>query len=254
MPAVAQLLGRSGLRSRDLEAVAVALGPGGFSALRTGLSVAKGLAMASGIPIVGVGSLDLEAHPFREAGLPVCALLEAGRGEAASALIGADGVRFREDRITGPDELLDEIEVIVPEAPLLLCGEGLPAWSDSLRQRMGSSAVVCYAPPSGRAVALADLASQRLERGMQTSWTRYSPTTYACPALERPNGETAVCRHRLAALRKRREGVIDLCAGRPSFTAIPPSGRSLCRLMPCCYWDAEGLGRPWRDCWGATGP
>ena len=43
MPAVAQLLDRRGVRPAELDAVAVALGPGGFSALRTGLSAAKGV-------------------------------------------------------------------------------------------------------------------------------------------------------------------------------------------------------------------
>ena len=87
MPSVVQILESVGMRPRGLDAVAVALGPGGFSALRTGLSVAKGIAMASKIPIIGIGSLDLEAHPFRDSGVAVCALLEAGRGEVASAVL-----------------------------------------------------------------------------------------------------------------------------------------------------------------------
>ena len=134
MPAVSQLLDTRDVRPHDLEAVAVALGPGGFSALRTGLSAAKGLAMAVRIPIIGISSLDLEAFPFRDSGLPVCALLEAGRGEAASALFTPDGNRVREDRITGPDELLEEISAMSFEmlrtngwnGLTLFCGEGMP--------------------------------------------------------------------------------------------------------------------------------
>ena len=68
MPAVAQLLQGRATAVQDLEGVAVALGPGGFSALRVGVSVAKGLAAAGGLKIVGVGSLDLEAFPLRRVG------------------------------------------------------------------------------------------------------------------------------------------------------------------------------------------
>ena len=81
MPAVAQLLQGRATAVQDLEGVAVALGPGGFSALRVGVSVAKGLAAAGGLKIVGVGSLDLEAFPYAGSGLPVCSLwrLDEGR-------------------------------------------------------------------------------------------------------------------------------------------------------------------------------
>ena len=95
MPAVSQLLGAAGVAVNDLEGIAVALGPGGFSALRVGMSVAKGLALASGKPLVGIGTLDAEAQPYWQTGLPVCALLDAGRSEVSSAHFGTDGQRTR---------------------------------------------------------------------------------------------------------------------------------------------------------------
>ena len=52
MPAVAQTLQHYGIAAHELEAVAVALGPGGFSSLRVGLSVAKGLVAAAGVPFL----------------------------------------------------------------------------------------------------------------------------------------------------------------------------------------------------------
>ena len=93
MPQIAESLEAQDIDVASLEGVAVALGPGGFSALRVGMSVAKGLAMTGRTKIVGVGTLDLEAVPFLDAGLPVCALLEAGRNELASALFAPGGER-----------------------------------------------------------------------------------------------------------------------------------------------------------------
>ena len=100
MPGVQQALKERDITPSQLDAVAVALGPGGFSALRVGLSAAKGLALIGGSPIIGVGTLDLEAFPYRDTGLEVCTLLDAGRGEVASALFAPDGERTRDDLIS----------------------------------------------------------------------------------------------------------------------------------------------------------
>ena len=186
MPAVAQLLERRSARPSDLDGVAVALGPGGFSALRTGLSVAKGLAMASRIPIVGIGSLDLEAYPFRDAGLPICALLEAGRSEASSALIDREGRRYREDGISSWEELLSEIQSWKPDGPLLFCGEGMPPWADDIRDALGSRAVLCHIPPSSRGGSLAALAQERLERGEADDLDSLQPHYLRMPSIGVP--------------------------------------------------------------------
>jgi len=61
----------------DLTAVAVGLGPGSFTGLRVGVSYGVGLAMGLGIPLLGLGSLELQAARSEE---PVTSLVEAGRG------------------------------------------------------------------------------------------------------------------------------------------------------------------------------
>ena len=215
MPGVSQLMDGRGVRPQELDAVAVALGPGGFSALRTGLSAAKGLAMAAGIPIVGIGSLDLEAFPYRESGLTVCALLEAGRSEAASALIALDGSRLREDRITGPDELFEEIGAMSfdklrtgghsasgGDGPVLFCGEGMPPWSESIQAVLGGRAVLCHTPPSARAGSLAALAFERLERGDTDDLDALQPHYLRMPSIGVPKRRD----RRLQASSRRRTG------------------------------------------------
>ena len=209
MPAVAQLMGGRGVRPQELDAVAVALGPGGFSALRTGLSVAKGLAMAAGIPIVGIGSLDLEAFPCRESGLAVCALLEAGRSEAASALVAPDGSRLREDRITGPDELLEEMDARLSgndgdgrAGPALFCGEGMPPWAGSIRAALGGRAALCHTPPSARAGSLAALAFERVQRGDTDDLDALQPHYLRMPSIGVPKRRD----RRVQASSRRRAG------------------------------------------------
>ncbi len=85
MPAVDSVLSKEGHSPAELQGIAVATGPGGFSALWAGLSVVKGLAFALSLPVVGVSTLEASAYPYRDMGYPICALLEAGRSLVAWA-------------------------------------------------------------------------------------------------------------------------------------------------------------------------
>ena len=49
-----EILKETGLRTSDLDAVAVSKGPGSYTGLRIGVSVAKGIAYASSIPLIGI--------------------------------------------------------------------------------------------------------------------------------------------------------------------------------------------------------
>ena len=73
--AVRRLMGTAGWALRDLTAVVAVHGPGSFTGVRVGLSAAKGLCEAGGVPLIAISRLALLA---RETGY---AALDAGRGE-----------------------------------------------------------------------------------------------------------------------------------------------------------------------------
>ncbi|MCC7366887.1 MAG: tRNA (adenosine(37)-N6)-threonylcarbamoyltransferase complex dimerization subunit type 1 TsaB [Chloroflexi bacterium] len=91
MPLVEQTLLRVGRRAADLTGVVAARGPGSFTGLRVGLSVARGLQLGLGIPLYGVGSLDVLANGLPPMTYPVQAVLAAGRGRFATARFEHDG-------------------------------------------------------------------------------------------------------------------------------------------------------------------
>jgi tRNA threonylcarbamoyl adenosine modification protein YeaZ len=62
---------------RAIDGVLVALGPGSFTGLRQGIAFGVGLAMSLGVPLYGIGTLDLAAARAKE---PAVALSDAGRG------------------------------------------------------------------------------------------------------------------------------------------------------------------------------
>src|SRR3954469_24923868 len=86
MPAIQETMARLGKTPADLTGTAVARGPGSFTGLRVGLAVAQGLAVALGIPVYGIGSLEVLAAGIPPLGWPVRAVLAAGRGRFATAL------------------------------------------------------------------------------------------------------------------------------------------------------------------------
>lgn len=159
-PAVDLALKRVGATPADLQGVAVALGPGSFSALRAGLGLAKGLAEALDIPLVGVGTLEVEAWPWRGLGAPVCPLLPMGRGEVAWALFQGQGEGWGQ---THP-EALAPLEAVLEglPRPVVVCGEG----AGLVGGRAGQGVYLAEVPPpTRRPGVLALLGARRLERG-----------------------------------------------------------------------------------------
>lgn len=87
------LMREAGWQVQDLEQVAVGRGPGSFTGLRVGLSVAAGIAYGRGIPLYLINSLAiLAARNPREPSAG--ALRDAGRGEAFAWLPGDEPVRL----------------------------------------------------------------------------------------------------------------------------------------------------------------
>lgn len=84
------LLGLHGYAVGDLGAIAVATGPGTFTGLRVGISLAKGLVLGlgPGVPLLGVPTLAAATLPFALARRPVVAVVAAGRGRLVWAEYG----------------------------------------------------------------------------------------------------------------------------------------------------------------------
>ncbi len=194
MPAVTELLAARGVRAAELTGVAVALGPGPFSALRVGVSAAKGLAMAGGFPIIGADTLLLEAWRYLDPATPAkppgqlgpVSWLEAGRNEVAAGIFGSDGKRLREDRVASPAELLQQDA----EGPLatLYCGEAAWARRDEIASFVGDRSGYFVMPwtPADRLWALAEVAARRLEADQSDDLTTLQPYYLRMPTIGAP--------------------------------------------------------------------
>lgn len=103
LPHVARALEQAGIAARELDLIAVGIGPGSFTGTRIGMATAKGLALAEGKPVRGVCSLQAIA-----AGMPAGELravaVDAQKGELYCALYvhTADGPELREAPFHAP--------------------------------------------------------------------------------------------------------------------------------------------------------
>lgn len=134
--AIAWLLATLGLKASDLEGFAVGLGPGSFTGLRSGLALAKGMALPAGLPLVGVSSLHaLAAAAVGHQGL-VVPVIDAHKGEVYAAVFRAvDGGlprRLTPDYALLPGRLPDLIAAAGDDGPVLLIGDGLNKHRDAL--------------------------------------------------------------------------------------------------------------------------
>ena len=121
MPCIVRACDQQSLAPQALRAIAVSLGPGSFTGLRVGLSVAKGLALALDIPLLGVPTLDATAYAHCRELLPVCAVLQAGRQRLCVAFyqtISGKWARRGNYELMTPEELVASLK-----QPSLVCGE-----------------------------------------------------------------------------------------------------------------------------------
>lgn len=92
LPLIEQALGQAGWSRRQLDRVAVGIGPGSFTGLRVGIAIAQGVSEGLQIPLVGVPSLQAMALAVPpDLPGPRCVLVDARKGELFAAVYTADG-------------------------------------------------------------------------------------------------------------------------------------------------------------------
>ncbi len=164
LPAVDRALGEARISLEALGGIAVSIGPGSFTGLRIGLSTAKGLAYATGLPLVGVPTLEAMAWTLPAARWQICPVLDARKQEVYAALFqhDRDGLRrVSEDMAVAPETLCRLIK-----KPTLFLGDGLAAYRALFQERLGDHLLL---PPlasrGARPACVAELGRRRLLRG-----------------------------------------------------------------------------------------
>ena len=161
LPMVGEVMAEARVSFPDLAALAVTYGPGTFTGVRTGIAAARGLALASGLPVLGLSSLALIAQGAiaelgRElAGARLAVCVDAGKGEVYVETFAADG------RSDDAPLLMtaEQASMRWPLAPMVVVGSGGRAAVETAVRR-GRTARACLPDiqPDARHVVGAQLA------------------------------------------------------------------------------------------------
>ena len=158
LPMLEQLLAAAGIGAGELDAVAFGAGPGSFTGLRIACGVAQGIALARGIPTLGISTLEAIAEESGAARVVAC--LDARMREvyysAHERIDGKPGSGWRE--VIAAQCVAPAALVLPPGDGWIGCGNGFAAYGP-----LGLDKVIPDIHPS--AVAVARLAAPRLAAG-----------------------------------------------------------------------------------------
>ena len=183
------LLKQCGKTVSEVQAVAVAEGPGSFTGVRIGVAAAKGFAWGSQIPCYGVSTLEAMATSLGVFEGTVCACMDARRSQVYNALFAVENGKLRRltpDRAISLEELGQELKAI--NGPIFLVGDGAVLTHHTL-----SSSVPLILPAEHRlhqrAVGVALVAEQMAADGVGGDAAALSPNYLRLSQAERERME-----------------------------------------------------------------
>ncbi|MBT4365543.1 MAG: tRNA (adenosine(37)-N6)-threonylcarbamoyltransferase complex dimerization subunit type 1 TsaB [Desulfobacterales bacterium] len=160
MDMISSVINISGLTFEDIDGFVVTKGPGSFTGLRIGISTIKGLALASGKPIVGVSTLQALAFQFGFSTDHICPMLDARKGEVYFSLLKFEGNMLKteiSENVMHPEKALNHIK-----GSCIFVGDGALIYNEIISEIMGERAH--FALPSHNLIRAASVARLGLDR------------------------------------------------------------------------------------------
>jgi tRNA threonylcarbamoyladenosine biosynthesis protein TsaB len=139
MGMIRDILNIGHLSVEDIDGFAVTIGPGSFTGLRIGLSVVKGLALATSKPVVGVSSLEVLASQVSGSDKLICPMMDARRNEVYAARYRFKDLKIEIEKspmAVSPDKAIQNIN-----EPCILIGDGATLYQDLIKNALGQMAV-----------------------------------------------------------------------------------------------------------------
>ena len=180
------VLKQCGKTAADVEAVAVAAGPGSFTGVRIGVAAAKGFAWGKELPCYGVSTLEAMAESLGVYEGLVCACMDARRNQVYNAVFSAEGgelTRVTEDRAIVLSDLKEELKKA--EKPVFLVGDGANLCYNTLRADVPNLILPPEHRIHQRAVGVAILAQRMNDAGIAPSGGELEPNYLRLSQAER---------------------------------------------------------------------
>lgn len=161
----------------DVDAIALAKGPGSFTGLRIGSATAKGLGLALNKPIVAVPTMDAIAYNLYHAEGYICPIIDARRNHVYTGIYAWNGDEFevvKEQCAESIDEIIEEINLF--ENPVIFLGDGVAVHRERILETC--TVPVSFAPAHlnrQRAGAVGSLGMEYYKRGKIETAAEHRP-------------------------------------------------------------------------------
>ena len=180
------LLKQCGKTAQDVEAVAVAEGPGSFTGVRIGVAAAKGFAWGKEIPCFGVSTLEAMAESLGIYEGFVCPAMDARRSQVYNALFYVNCgeiERHREDRAIALADLKEDLEHL--DGPIYLVGDGATLTYNTLKDSIDQLILPPEHRMHQRAVGVGLVAARMAAEGLAPSGGELMPNYLRLSQAER---------------------------------------------------------------------
>ncbi len=169
LPMLDEIVKMTETRLEDVDAIAVAAGPGSFTGLRIGSATAKGLGLALDKPVIGIPTVEGLAMNLYGTKDLICPLMDARRNQVYTGIyrFWNGQLEIVKDQVAiGIEEIIEALNVIGKSVVFL--GDGVPVYRQIIEERMN---VPCFFAPAHvnkqRAAAIAVRAMDYWKAGIQ---------------------------------------------------------------------------------------
>ena len=180
------LLKQCGKTADDVEAVAVAEGPGSFTGVRIGVAAAKGFAWGRNIPCYGVSTIEAMAVSLGIWDGFICPVMDARRSQVYNGLFSADCgklTRIREDRAISLQDLGEDVKNL--QKPVFLVGDGSVLCYNTLLEKVPTLLLPPEHRMHQRAVGVGLMAARMIEAGLPGDGAALTPNYLRLSQAER---------------------------------------------------------------------
>jgi len=172
------------LTIEDIDAMAIAIGPGSFTGLKIGLALAKGISLPSGIPLIPVSTLDALVLSYGLEGR-VAPIIDGRANIIYSAIYLSDGEGGYDCVVKEGAFNIDQLCESVKEKTIFF-GDALERYGQEIERRLGDLAIIKRDVPKFTVAAgVGFIALTKQKEGIETDYKDVNPEYILKPLPER---------------------------------------------------------------------